>query len=409
MSTHRRMSSKPSSRNSPYPSQRPKSIWATVTGKLKDSVGALALGASCISLTTPTEPAPPHPSTTKTPRNTPPLLPRSSGSTQRAPRSSPPVPPPKSPVPSLWPTSPATAPLSTSQGSTSDASVRSPILGHSHRVILPEEWSNLSPEQRERLQATGSIVPITFPHSATPPSESQPESSTPLPSELARTASPSTSYLGNLRILEEEEDDETQGTESTAEPSGSAKEPEWPEVDDDYPEIRTLLTEGEVEEEYDLRVEERHVHIVEEISWLASTMGVRYMKAEREQDREEMKRIRVHATHEQAVFMFNKDFPLYAKSLIPSYDELYPPSPKPMPDSPPKPQAMLHHIAAHHHSLRDGTAIEMAYKGVFFVRERLPHATNEDEDDDAYRTTTMTEGMGRGLEKWRTSVEVYWG
>ncbi|KAK0501140.1 hypothetical protein EDD18DRAFT_1102086 [Armillaria luteobubalina] len=67
--------------------------------------------------------------------------------------------------------------------------------------------------------------------------------------------------------------------------------------------------------------------------------------------------------------------------------------------------AFSHHIAAHHHSLRDGTAIEMAYKGVFFVRERLPHTTNEDEDGDAYRTTTMTEGMGRGLEKRRTSVE----
>ncbi|KAK0495044.1 hypothetical protein EDD18DRAFT_1106886 [Armillaria luteobubalina] len=67
--------------------------------------------------------------------------------------------------------------------------------------------------------------------------------------------------------------------------------------------------------------------------------------------------------------------------------------------------AFSHHIAAHHHSLRDGTAIEMAYKGVFFMRERLPHATNEDEDDDAYRTTTTTKGMGRGLEKWRTSVE----
>ncbi|KAK0493200.1 hypothetical protein EDD18DRAFT_1108402 [Armillaria luteobubalina] len=36
---------------------------------------------------------------------------------------------------------------------------------------------------------------------------------------------------------------------------------------------------------------------------------------------------------------------------------------------------------------------------------KLPHATNEDEDGDAYRMMTMTEGMGRGLEKWHTSVE----
>ncbi|KAK0494312.1 hypothetical protein EDD18DRAFT_1107344 [Armillaria luteobubalina] len=67
--------------------------------------------------------------------------------------------------------------------------------------------------------------------------------------------------------------------------------------------------------------------------------------------------------------------------------------------------AFSHHITAHHHSLPDGTAIEMAYKGVFFVREWLPHATNEDEDDDAYQMTMTTEGMGRGLEKRRTSVE----
>ncbi|KAK0491932.1 hypothetical protein EDD18DRAFT_1109344 [Armillaria luteobubalina] len=65
-----------------------------------------------------------------------------------------------------------------------------------------------------------------------------------------------------------------------------------------------------------------------------------------------------------------------------------------------------HHIAAHHHSLHDGTAIEIAYKGVFFfMRERLPQATTEDEDDNAYRTMTTTACMGRGLDKRRTYVE----